>query len=105
MLLSRPRGGGPSPAPVGPGAHPLGERGMTRTRWKLMAGGLMIALGGLAAVAGAQSQCGAPSHMVPPRPVAVVYGDDCNGQYVQARAPVGVVGVAQQPPADLPTPM
>lgn len=65
-----------------------------------MAGGLTLALGGLAAVAGAQSQCGGPVHMVPPQPVgSAVYYKDCGAPPVPACAPVGVVYTVHQPPA------
>ncbi len=68
---------------------------MSPNRWKLMAGGLAVSLGGLAAVAGAQSQSGVACQMIPPQPVAVVYGEDCKGQYVPAKANSYVV---LQPP-------
>ncbi|HET6575850.1 MAG TPA: hypothetical protein VFG68_19770 [Fimbriiglobus sp.] len=64
---------------------------MTTTRWKLTAGGLVLALGGLAAVAGVPARSCQPEHKAGP----VVL--------VEAPVPIPVAPVLYQPPADAPT--
>jgi hypothetical protein len=75
---------------------------MTRTRWKLMAGGLMVALGGLAAVAGVPSRSCHPD--LKTGPVVFVESPVVCGPVAVAPCPPAptVARVIHQQPADAP---
>jgi hypothetical protein len=65
---------------------------MTRSRWKLAAGGLALSLGGLAAIAGVPARPGAPAHCPPPEP------------QVACGLPAFISAKQPQPPVELPPP-
>src|SRR6478609_8937215 len=65
MVASAPRGGLKPP-------DPLGRRRMRRTPWKLVAGGLVLSVGGLAGVGGVPLRAGQVACVQQPEPAVPV---------------------------------